>query len=131
MSKNNNQNLAINLIASDTRISGDIISEGDVRIDGKLQGKINSKGRVVVGPTGHVTGKIECKSADISGRVDATVQVSELLTLKSSAKLVGDITVNKLAIEPGAIFSGNCSMGVLVKDMKNKNGLATRVKETA
>ncbi len=131
MSKQNNQNLPINLIAGGTKIHGDIVSDGDVRIDGNLQGKIVSKGRVVVGPTGHVSGKINCKSADISGRVEAEVKVSEILTLKASAKLIGDINVNKLAIEPGASFSGNCSMGGMVKDFSSNGVSSHKVKETA
>jgi cytoskeletal protein CcmA (bactofilin family) len=68
------------------------------------------KGKIVVGPTGKIEGDIQCQNADFSGEVRATVKVSELLTLKETAKYSGDITTGKLAIEPGAQFSGTCTM---------------------
>jgi cytoskeletal protein CcmA (bactofilin family) len=101
---------SINLIGAGTTVKGDIKSTGDFRIDGMLLGSINSQGKVIVGTTGKLDGEIICQNADISGEVKARVMVTELLTLKASAKLAGDITINKLAIEPGAKFSGTCTM---------------------
>ena len=101
----------INLLGSGTEIKGDISSSGDFRIDGTLIGTITSKGKVVVGSTGKVEGQITCQNGDFSGTVKAKVNVSALLTLKSTANLSGDIITNKLAIEPGAKFSGTCNMG--------------------
>ncbi|MEI6747791.1 MAG: bactofilin family protein [Bacteroidales bacterium] len=101
---------SINLLGSGTEVTGDIRSNGDIRIDGTLIGSINSSGKVVVGTTGRVEGEIFCLNADISGEVSARIKVSELLSLKSSAKVVGDIITNKLAIEPGAVFTGGCKM---------------------
>ena len=73
----------------------------------------------MVGPTGKIDGEIQCQNADFSGEIKATVKVSELLTLKETARFSGDITTGKLAIEPGAKFSGTCTMeqGTL-KDIK-------------
>jgi cytoskeletal protein CcmA (bactofilin family) len=90
---------------------GDVISNGDIRIDGSLKGTIRSAGKVVVGATGKVEGEIICQNADISGEVRAHLKVSDLLSLKLSALVTGDILTNKLAIEPGAVFTGACSMG--------------------
>jgi len=101
---------SINLLGSGTEVTGDIRSNGDIRIDGTITGSINSSGKVVVGSTGRVEGEIFCLNADISGEVSARIKVSELLSLKSSAKVVGDIITNKLAIEPGAVFTGACKM---------------------
>jgi cytoskeletal protein CcmA (bactofilin family) len=101
---------SINLLGAGTTVRGDIKSTGDFRIDGSLVGSINSQGKVIVGVTGKLEGEIICQNADISGDVKATVVVTELLSLKSSAKLNGDITTNKLAIEPGAKFTGTCNM---------------------
>jgi cytoskeletal protein CcmA (bactofilin family) len=101
---------SINLLGAGTTVKGDIKSTGDFRIDGTLIGSMNSQGKVIVGITGKLEGEIICQNADISGEVRAHVKVTELLSLKSSAKLNGDITTNKLAIEPGAKFSGTCSM---------------------
>lgn len=101
---------SINLLGSGTEVTGDIRSNGDIRIDGILTGSINSTGKVVVGSTGRVDGEIFCLNADISGEVSARIKVSELLSLKSTAKVIGDIVTNKLAIEPGAVFTGACKM---------------------
>jgi cytoskeletal protein CcmA (bactofilin family) len=118
----------INLVSQGTTIKGDIISTGDIRIDGHLEGSIQTKGKVVVGTSGHVEGKISCQNADISGTVNAKITVSELLSLKATAKLTGDINTNKIAIEPGANYTGNCTMGGIVKDI-NKH--ATEEKGSA
>ncbi len=107
----------INLLGSGTVIKGEITLNGDFRIDGTFIGSIACKGRVVVGPTGKINGDISCQNADFSGEVEANVRVTELLSLKESAKFTGDITTGKLAIEPGAAFSGNCTMDI--SGMKN------------
>ena len=112
---------AHNQIAKGTRIQGDIKTEGVLRIDGTLVGSIDSTGKVVVGPSGKIEGSIRCNSANISGEVKAKVFVKELLTLQASAKLKGEITTGKLAIEPGAVFSGSCSMGGVVKEISQKD----------
>ena len=101
---------SINLLGAGTVVKGEIKLNGDFRIDGMFIGIINCKGKVVVGNTGVIEGEIICQNADFSGEVKATVKVAELLTLKESAKFNGDITTNKLAIEPGAKFSGQCVM---------------------
>lgn len=101
---------SINLLGAGTSIKGDIKSNGDFRIDGSLVGSIHSKGKVIIGTTGKVDGEIICQNADISGEVKARVTVAELLSLKATSKISGDVTTNKLAIESGAKFSGSCNM---------------------
>ncbi|MBL4752157.1 MAG: polymer-forming cytoskeletal protein [Flavobacteriales bacterium] len=112
---------SVNLIGAGTKIKGNIESEGDIRIDGTLLGTIRSKGKVVVGSTGVVEGEIFCENADISGTVKIKITVSNVLLLKPTAKLVGDIITSKLAIESGATFSGSCSMGAVVKDISGSS----------
>lgn len=104
-----------NAIGNGTIIKGDIESNGDFRIDGELTGTIRTKGKVVIGSTGKVDGEIICQNADVEGIVNANMTVSELLTLKSTAKLNGDVATSKLAIEPGAQFLGTCKMGTNIK----------------
>lgn len=101
---------AINLISTGTDITGDIKSGGDLRIDGTLNGNLNTKGKVVIGPTGRVNGEVICKNSEVSGTVEGKITVHQLLILKVSSKIFGDIVTAKLSIEPGAIFSGNCKM---------------------
>ena len=103
---------SINLLGSGTVVKGEIKLNGDFRIDGMFIGSISCKGKIVVGATGVIEGEIICQNADFSGEIKANVKVSELLTLKESAKFTGDISTNKLAIEPGAKFSGNCVMDI-------------------
>lgn len=100
----------INIIGNGTTLKGDIISDGDFRIDGSLIGSITSKAKVIIGTTGIVEGEIKCNNGDFSGTIKANVFVSEMLALKATSKLSGNIHVGKLSIEPGAQFSGNCKM---------------------
>ena len=110
---------SINLIGSGTVIEGDIRSNGDLRIDGAVHGNVYSKAKVVVGSTGHVEGNINCQNADVSGTVKGKSTVNELLFLKSSSKMNGDIVTGKLVVEVGATFTGSCNMGPLIKDIKD------------
>ncbi len=107
---NETDNTTINLISNGTEITGDIKSNGDIRIDGSLTGNLNTKGKVVIGPTGKVNGEVYCKNSEVSGSIEGKISVGQLLNLKASSKITGDIITFKLSIEPGAKFSGNCKM---------------------
>ena len=109
----------VNTIGSGTVVTGDVQSKGDIRVDGTLKGSVKTLGKVVLGKEGVVEGDVICNSADISGTIKAKITVSQLLSLKSTAKLNGDIVTNKLSIEPGAAFTGSCSMGAVIKDIKD------------
>lgn len=115
---NSSETPSVNIIGAGTVIEGDINTNGDMRIDGSLTGSINVKGKLVVGASGMIEGEIICQNADISGTIKGKIGVAELLSLKASSKLTGDIITNKIAIEPGAAFSGSCSMGGVIKDIK-------------
>jgi len=119
---------AINMIGAGTVITGDIVSKGDIRIDGTLRGSVNTDGKIVLGREGMIEGDVICKDADISGTIKAKISVSQLLSLKTTAKLNGDIITNKLSIEPGAAFSGSCSMGAVIKDLKNAGKIEQKEK---
>lgn len=110
---------SVNIIGAGTIIEGEINTNGDIRVDGTLTGKLNVKGRLVLGTSGQIEGEISCQNADISGTINGKINVTDLLALKSSSKLSGDIVANKLAIEPGAVFTGSCAMGGIIKDMKS------------
>jgi cytoskeletal protein CcmA (bactofilin family) len=117
-------NTTINLISNGTDITGNIKSNGDIRIDGILLGDLNTKGKVVIGPTGKVNGKVICKNSEVSGIVEGKITVEQLLNLKASSKILGDIVTSKLSIEPGAKFSGTCKMSD-----NDYNGGASATKE--
>lgn len=104
------ENSLPNIIGAGTKITGDIETSGDLRVDGLIEGNIVSKGKLVLGTSGNIKGTIKCSSAEISGTFDGKMDVSELLSLKSTANFRGEMTVNKLSIEPGATFNGTCNM---------------------
>lgn len=122
---------SINLIGTGTNIIGDINSNGDLRIDGVLKGNIKINGKLVVGPSGNIEGNVQCQHADVSGEIHGTITVTELLSLKASAKVLGDIVTGKIAIEPNATFTGTCKMGAVVKNMTNDVKKGERAAETA
>lgn len=99
-----------NLIQSGTVITGDIETNGNMRFDGTLTGTVISGGKVILGSTGSIEGEITCVNADIEGKVTGLIHVQELLSLKATAVVTGDIYTNKLSIEPGAKFTGTCHM---------------------
>jgi len=104
------QNQSINILSEGTKIKGDIIANGDIRIDGELIGNISAKGRLVIGPKGKIEGQIMCNNIEISGYVKGKVTASELINMKSTSQITGDIIAGKLSVEPGSMFSGSCVM---------------------
>lgn len=107
----------VNLIGKGTEIVGDIVSTGDIRIDGTLKGNLSTKGKFVLGPNGVIEGNVNSQNADLSGEVKGKVEVDEMLSLKATSRIQGDIITGKLSIEPGAIFTGTCNMGARVKNI--------------
>jgi cytoskeletal protein CcmA (bactofilin family) len=110
-----------NRIVDGTTITGDITSEADFRLDGKLVGNFTSAGKIVIGPTGSITGDIKCKNADIEGYFNGKIDVEELLTVKAKATITGNVIVGKLAVEPGAEFTATCAMKNTVKQITPVN----------
>lgn len=99
-----------NRIVEGTIITGNIISQADFRLDGELIGNFQSKGKIVIGPAGIVTGDIICVNADIEGKFNGKIEVSEILNVKQKASIHGDVICGKLSVEPGADFSASCMM---------------------
>jgi cytoskeletal protein CcmA (bactofilin family) len=101
---------SVNMIVNSTEIKGNINTESDIKFDGKLEGILNTKSKLVLGAEGIVIGEVFCKNAVISGRIEGKITVEELLTLTSTSQIKGEVITNKIAIEPGAILNGNCTM---------------------
>ncbi len=100
----------INIIDKGTKIIGDIISDGDFRIDGILEGTLKTEGRVIIGKDGNINGKIECNNADVEGAFNGEFVVNNTLTAKSTSTIIGDVIVGQISTESGATFNANCSM---------------------
>lgn len=124
-----------NVIAKETTIKGDIITFGNIRIEGTVEGTLNSKTKIVIGESALLEGNIETKEAEIAGRIVGTVKCSEILFLKKSAVIDGDIYTKKLIIENGAVFNGICKMNEMEsgENLGNgkKNGVANDEKAGA
>jgi cytoskeletal protein CcmA (bactofilin family) len=105
---------ALNVLGEGTTIEGNLISTGDLRIDGIVNGNVETKGKCVLGLSGKIVGNIYAKSCDISGRVDGNVRVTDLLLVKASGKINGDINTAKIVVENGGEFNGSCTMGSAV-----------------
>lgn len=110
MSKEIETTNAINLISAGTQVKGEIESNSGIRIDGHLEGKMDIKGKVVIGASGIIIGDIICQTLEVSGQITGNIHASDLVSLKSTARMNGQIIASKLAIEPGAIFTGTCRM---------------------
>ena len=93
---------SVDVIESSPKIVGAIISKADFRIDGSVEGNITTTGKVVVGESGKITGKLSCSNADISGSISGQILISETLSLMSESYIQGDITTAKLSVEEGA-----------------------------
>ena len=108
----------INSIMEGTVLEGEIRTDSNIRIDGKVKGSIHAKGRLIVGQTGIIEGDVYCQSSEVEGTLLGKIQCQDLLSLKATAKVQGDINSKKLSIEPGAVFTGNCVMGGgVIKEM--------------
>jgi cytoskeletal protein CcmA (bactofilin family) len=106
-----------NVIGKGTVITGDIDTPNDIRIDGKLEGNLFCKAKVILGPGAVLEGNLNAAQAELAGEVSGKVEVKEMLTLKSSAAIHGDINTGKLVIEAGAKFNGSCKMGAVSKEV--------------
>lgn len=104
----------LNIIGNGTTIVGNIVSQGDVRVDGVLEGNLTTQSKIVIGTTGKISGEIKCKDCEVSGSVRGKITVENLLMLKATAVVEGEIRTTKLAIEPNALFTGTCNMSTAV-----------------
>jgi cytoskeletal protein CcmA (bactofilin family) len=98
------------ILATGTKIIGDISSDSDLRLDGSIEGNILTEGKVILGPSAKIKGSITCANAEISGLVTGNINAPEQLSLKGTSKIEGTIRTSTLIIEPGAVLNGSCEM---------------------
>jgi cytoskeletal protein CcmA (bactofilin family) len=119
-----------NRIVEGTSIIGDIVSKADFRLDGELIGNFTSQGKLVIGASGVIKGEIVCNNADIEGEFQGKIKVLEVLNIKATAQIHGEVLVGKLSIEPGADFTASCTMITDVKkEVTIKDGKGTQQKQ--
>lgn len=100
----------ISRISSGTKVKGEITTDSDIRIDGEFDGKLVSKGRVVIGETAVINGDIIGTNVDFWGKIKGNFYVKDTLSLKSSAQVEGDLHIKRLQVELNARFNGSCHM---------------------
>jgi len=112
-----------NIIGKGTTVEGNLESFGNIRVEGRIIGSVKSKSKIALGQSSYVEGDILAQNAEVSGEVNGKVEVSELLILKATAIIKGDIVTNKFIVESGAAFNGSCKMGVANTEIKiGENG---------
>jgi cytoskeletal protein CcmA (bactofilin family) len=100
----------LNSLVRGTTVEGSITAESDIRIDGTIRGTLTCSAKVIIGPSGLVDGEVKCQNAVIEGKFYGKLKVSDLLSVKESAEVVGDVITSKLSVAPGAIFDVTCKM---------------------
>lgn len=115
-----------NHIAQGTKIKGDISTEGDLRIDGELEGSVDCKGKLVVGNSGKIKGKVRCQNANLSGIIEGVMVVSDMIAMQATGVFSGEITYGKMAVEPGARIEGSLSISGKLKDISSGDVAAAK-----
>jgi len=111
----------LNTLVEGTVIEGTVTAKSDIRIDGIIRGNLNCTGKVIIGETGFIEGQVNCQNAVIQGKFEGTLSVEELLNVRQTAKINGEISTGKLIVESGAVFNVTCQMG----KQATSNGKAT------
>lgn len=117
-----------NVFAQGTKIVGNIVSDGDIRIDGEIEGEIKTTARVVLGKTSVVQGIITCPNAEILGKFSGELVIEDTLAIRETATVNGDVSTGKLIIDANAVFNGTCDMN---KGAKGTKDLKVKKEKTA
>lgn len=97
-------------IIPNCHITGTFKSEGNIRLEGTVEGKIICKGKVVIGESGKVLGDIECLDADVSGTIMGNILANGVVSLNKGSAMHGDVTADNLKMDLGAKFIGRSLM---------------------
>ena len=108
--KNYNNSASCCILEKNSSFKGEFKSECDFRVDGNFEGAIETNGKVVIGKNGRIEGTVVCSSADIEGSINGTLHVEDLLSIRSTGEVAGDVVMSKLVVESGAIFNAKSSM---------------------
>ncbi len=112
-----NAGLQYNSLTSGSKIIGTIVADGDIRVDGMIEGDVKCSSKLVVGERGCIKGSVECQNAEIMGKIEGKIDVANTLILRATSNVQGEVVVQTLNIEPNAMFNGTCTM----KNGKAKN----------
>jgi len=107
-----------NIVGKGTIVKGNIETLGNIRIEGKVIGNVKTKSKIALGQSCQVKGDVVAQNAEISGEVNGTIEIADVLILRPTAVINGDILTNKLIVESGASLNGGCKMSVMPKEIK-------------
>lgn len=126
------QSPQINMVGEGAVVEGTLNAGSDIRIRGKVVGKLNVEGRAIVAQEGEVNGDLVATNADVAGTVHGQIDVSGTLVLKATAQVTADIKTSRLVVEEGAVFDGKCKMGGKTMDKEDlKSASVTPLKSKA
>ncbi len=98
------------IVGATVKIEGDLVSEGDIRVDGLVTGKIKTSKNLYVGSMAKIEADVESSNAIVAGHVKGDLKIKEILSIQDTGKVDGNVTCERLAVAEGAHFSGTCSM---------------------
>ena len=104
------QGTLYNALTAGSKIIGKVIADSDIRIDGQLDGDLQCSGKVVIGEKGFLKGTVNCQNAEVLGKVEGKMEVSQTLALRATANMQGELKTQTLIVEPNAVFNGTCAM---------------------
>lgn len=120
LSLNGGNTSTINTLVEGTQVQGEITAQNDLRIDGSITGTIRCEGKLIIGISGRIDGTVNCQNAVIEGKFKGEMNVVEVLDVRETASVQGEIKTSKLLVQNGASFNGNCDMGTRLKNIKGK-----------
>lgn len=100
-----------NALTAGSKITGTIVADSDIRIDGTVEGDLQCSGKAVIGEKGRLKGTIICQNAEVFGTIDGKIEVAQTLALRATSNMHGEVKTQTLIVEPNAIFNGTCAMG--------------------
>ncbi len=99
-----------NMIVSTTKLTGNVTAKNDFRIDGEFEGGLDCEAKVIIGEGGRYEGDVKCANAVIEGSFKGKLNVSEVLYVKETAVIHGEVITGKLVVQSGSIFEVQCKM---------------------
>jgi len=107
--------VAETIVGTSVKLKGNLKSDGDITIDGSVNGEVKTKGLVNIGPNANIIANVKAKKITVAGTIQGNVEATERLTITETGRVYGDITANILSIAPGAVFSGKSVMMEKIK----------------
>ena len=98
------------IIGATVKIEGDLVSEGDIKVDGLVTGKIKTSKNLFVGPMAKIEADVEAQNAILAGIVKGDIKIKDSLVIHETGKVEGNLACGRLSIAEGAHFTGSCAM---------------------